>query len=196
MAGVDVLAELAGALQAQPTVPMGAELPDRVASQSVPAFAVSAMKDPKGANLDRIQIIKGWLDNEGNSHEKIFDVAWSDARQPAADGVLPAVGNTVDPNTASYENTIGAPALEAVWLDREFDWAAFPNWGFARYALTGAALSVVAQLSDLVKSTVKRDAGVKDSSALLPGMGGMIDRVDSLTFAAPAFYYLVTWLEL
>jgi phosphatidate cytidylyltransferase len=83
---------------------------------------------------------------------------------------------------------IGAVAVSL--LDRQFDWAAFPNWSPARYALTGAALSVVAQLSDLVKSTVKRDAGVKDSGHILPGHGGALDRFDGFLFAAPVLYYM------
>jgi hypothetical protein len=103
------------------SVPMGADLPLPAPAQQVPGFAVSAMKDPKGANLDRIQIIKGWVDAQGNSHEQIFDVAWSAPRTPDEHGVVPAVGNTVDKNTASYTNTIGAPTLEAHWQDPAFD---------------------------------------------------------------------------
>ena len=68
------------------------------------------IKDPDGANLDRVQIIKGWVDSAGELHEDIVDVAWSDDRQPV-DGVLPPVGNTVDPETARYTNNIGATEL-------------------------------------------------------------------------------------
>jgi hypothetical protein len=101
-------------------VPMGGELPGPAAGAG-PRFLVSAMKDPAGANLDRIQLIKGWVDAGGTSHEKIFNVAWSGDRVLAADGSLPAVGNTVDPVTASYSNDIGAAQLAVVWEDPEFD---------------------------------------------------------------------------
>ena len=105
----------------QDAVPMGAELPAPVSTDQIPGFAVSAMKDPKGANLDRIQIIKGWVDAQGESQERIFDVAWSDARTPDSNGVLPPVGNTVDSASASYQNSIGAPTLQALWQDPAFD---------------------------------------------------------------------------
>jgi Protein of unknown function (DUF3604) len=102
-------------------VPMGADLPAAPAPELAPGFTVSAMKDPKGANLDRIQIIKGWVDAQGESHEKIFDVSWSGSRTQDEDGALPEVGNTVDSTTASYANTIGAPTLQAVWQDPQFN---------------------------------------------------------------------------
>ncbi len=88
-----------------------------------PSFLVAALKDPLGGNLDRIQIIKGWLDKTGKPREKIFDVVWSDpaARKRGADGKPRPVGNTVDLATASWTNTIGAPELIAVWKDPEFD---------------------------------------------------------------------------
>jgi hypothetical protein len=79
------------------------------------------MRDPESGNLDRIQIIKGWVDDAGKSHERVFDVAWSGARKPDAAGRLPDVGNTVDATTATYDNSIGAEQLSAVWTDPQFD---------------------------------------------------------------------------
>ena len=104
-----------------PRVPMGSVLPAPAAAGLAPQFTIRAMKDPKGANLDRIQVIKGWVDEQGNTRERIFDVAWSGPREPDENGVVPAVGNTVDIATARYDNSIGSPALEADWLDPAFD---------------------------------------------------------------------------
>jgi hypothetical protein len=103
-------------------VPMGGDLRSAPAGKT-PTFLVAALKDPIGANLDRIQIVKGWVDAKGGLHEKIHDVAWSDAdkRKPGADGKLPAVGSTVDVANASWTNTIGDPELSAVWKDPDFD---------------------------------------------------------------------------
>lgn len=101
-------------------VPMGGDLRSAPGGKSA-TFLVAALKDPMGANLDRIQIIKGWLDGKNELHEKIFDVAWSDDRKPGADGKLPSVGNTVDEANATWTNTIGDPELIAVWKDPEFD---------------------------------------------------------------------------
>lgn len=84
-------------------------------------FMVAAMKDPEGANLDRIQIIKGWIDRVGQAHEKVFNVAWSGNRELDAQGKLSFVGDTVDRDTATYENTIGAAQLAGVFEDPEFD---------------------------------------------------------------------------
>ena len=86
-----------------------------------PTFLVAALKDPLSGNLDRIQIIKGWIDAKGARQEKIHDVAWSGDRKPGADGKLPAVGNTVDVANATWTNTIGASELIAVWKDPDFD---------------------------------------------------------------------------
>ena len=99
-------------------VPMGGDL--KPGAGKAPTFLVVALKDPKSGNLDRVQIVKGWLDAAGKQHEKIFDVAWSGERKIGANGKLPAVGNTVDLKTATYTNTIGAAQLATGWTDPEF----------------------------------------------------------------------------
>jgi hypothetical protein len=101
-------------------VPMGGDL-TAAPDDKAPTFLVAALKDPIGANLDRYQIVKGWLDEVGEVHEKVYDVAWSGDRKPGADGKVPAVGSTVDVANATWTNTIGAPELVAVWTDPEFD---------------------------------------------------------------------------
>jgi hypothetical protein len=101
-------------------VPMGGDLMKAPAGKR-PTFLVAALKDPTGANIDRIEIIKGWLDSGGQTHEKIYDVAWSGDRKPDAKGKLPSVGDTVDVANATYTNTIGATELIKVWKDPEFD---------------------------------------------------------------------------
>lgn len=101
-------------------VPMGGDLSAAPADQP-PTFLISAMKDPDGANLDRVQVIKGWLDADGNTHEKVFDVAWSGSREPDADGRLPAVQSSVNMQDASYTNTVGAPQFSAAFTDPDFD---------------------------------------------------------------------------
>ena len=114
-------------------VPMGGDLPANRAAAKAPTFLVSAMMDPHSGNLDRIQIIKGWLDSVGKTHEKIYDVAWGDAerRQPDKQGKLPPVGDTVDVADASWYNTIGDPDLRTVWTDPDFD-ASRPSFYYAR----------------------------------------------------------------
>ncbi len=102
-------------------VPMGGDLADKPADIAAPSFLIYAIRDAMGANLDRIQIVKGWLDVDGNPQEKVFDVVWSDGRQQGTDGVLPPVGSTVDVVNATWTNTIGAAELGAVWNDPEFD---------------------------------------------------------------------------
>ncbi len=101
-------------------VPMGSDLKDGSGS---PKFMLSALKDLMGANLDRVQIVKGWIDSSGKLQEKIFDSVWSDAetRKIGANGKLPPVGDTVDIAKASYTNSIGDPELRTVWTDPEFD---------------------------------------------------------------------------
>jgi hypothetical protein len=101
-------------------VPMGGDLSGGQ-GDSAPTFLVTALKDPKSGHLDRIQIVKGWLDASGQQHEKVFDAAWSGDRTVGADGKLPPVGNTVDLKTATYTNSIGAPELTVAWTDPEFD---------------------------------------------------------------------------
>lgn len=101
-------------------VPMGGDLHHAPAGKA-PTFLVAALKDPMSGNLDRYQVVKGWLDAKGQTHEKVHDVAWSGGRKPGADGKVPAVGNTVDVASATWTNTIGTPELIAVWKDPEFD---------------------------------------------------------------------------
>ena len=101
-------------------VPMGGDLTNPPADKS-PSFLVAARKDPLSGNLDRIQIVKGWLDNDGKTHEKVYDVVWAGDRTPGTDGKLPPVGNTVDVANALWTNTIGTPELISVWTDPAFD---------------------------------------------------------------------------
>jgi hypothetical protein len=102
-------------------VPMGGDLKSAPAGKA-PTFLVRAMRDPEGGNLDRVQIIKGWLDAKNEVHERIYDVAVSDGRKIGADGrCKTSVGSTVDVPNATYKNTIGDPLLSAYWKDPEFD---------------------------------------------------------------------------
>lgn len=101
-------------------VPMGGDLvapPDGVA----PSFLIAALRDPIGANLDRVQVVKGWVDADGETHEKVYDVAWSGDRVPGEGGKVPAVDSTVDVASATWTNTIGAAELVSVWKDPDFD---------------------------------------------------------------------------
>jgi hypothetical protein len=104
-------------------VPMGGTLGARGGAKA-PSFLLAAAKDPGSGNLDRVQVVKGWVDAQGRQHEKVYDVAWSGERKPDAAGRLPAVGSTVDAKTATYTNAIGAPQLAAAWTDPAFDPAA------------------------------------------------------------------------
>ena len=99
-------------------VPMGGDLTRRRPARQ-PSFLVAALKDPIGANLDRIQIVKGWQAADGSLQEKVYDVVWGDAdkRKPDADGKVPPVGSTVDVPNATWTNTIGDPELITVWTD-------------------------------------------------------------------------------
>jgi hypothetical protein len=101
-------------------VPMGGDLP--AGPGKAPTFLVAASKDPRSGNLDRVQIVKGWLDGSGKQHEQVYDVAWGGDRAPdPKSGKLPPVGDTVDPATAEYTNTIGSSELVAAWTDPDFD---------------------------------------------------------------------------
>jgi hypothetical protein len=105
----------------QKGVPMGGDLPAGTGDKA-PTFMVYALRDTIGGNLDRIQIIKGWLDKDSKTHERVYDVAVSDGRKIDKDGRCKTpVGNTVDVKTASFSNTIGSSELGAVWIDPDFD---------------------------------------------------------------------------
>ena len=110
-------------------VPMGGDLPASNDAAS-PNFLISAMRDPDGANLDRVQIIKGWQDSEGELHEKVHDVVWSGDRAIGDNGKLEPVGTTVNLDSATYANSIGSPYLSTVWSDPDFD----PNESAFYYA--------------------------------------------------------------
>ena len=98
--------------------PMGGDL-ER--SETAPKFLIQALKDPSGANLDRIQVVKGWVNAEGVGQEQVYDVAWSDDRKRLENGKLSSVGNTVDMKTGAYSNSIGAAELHTLWTDPEFN---------------------------------------------------------------------------
>lgn len=103
----------------QKGVPMGGDLLAAPEGEA-PGFLIHAVRDPQGANLDRIQIVKGWLDEQGKSHERVFNVALSDGRKDAGNDTQP-VGNTVDLKTGHFTNNIGDPELLTLWTDPEFD---------------------------------------------------------------------------
>ena len=99
---------------------MGSDLPAAQGGRA-PNFLVHALKDERSGNIDRLQMIKGWVDAAGATHEKVYDIAWSGGRKAGPDGKVPAVGNTVDVATATYRNDIGAMELATVWKDPDFD---------------------------------------------------------------------------
>ncbi|MGB5890186.1 MAG: DUF3604 domain-containing protein [Thermoanaerobaculia bacterium] len=102
-------------------VPMGGDLWEAPAG-TAPSFMIRALRDPDGANLDRVQVIKGWLDAKGELHERIYDVAVSDGRTVGTDGrCKEPVGNTVDIPTATFTNSIGEVVLASHWTDPDFD---------------------------------------------------------------------------
>ena len=117
----DVNSRIAANVGYKKGVPMGGELRAKPEGAKAPNFMVYALRDSIGANLDRIQIVKGWLDNNGKTHEKVYDVVWSGDRKPGTNGKLPPVGNTVDVKNANWTNTIGAVELGTVWSDPNFD---------------------------------------------------------------------------
>ena len=86
-----------------------------------PSFIIEAIKDSEGANLDRVQMIKGYLDKDGKPQEQIYEVVWAGDRAIDADGKLPAIGNTVDIPNATYTNDIGAIRFQTIWRDPDFD---------------------------------------------------------------------------
>jgi hypothetical protein len=116
----DAQTRLPGAIGYAKGIPMGGNMTPRPEGAS-PTFLVAAMKDPMSGNLDRIQIVKGWLEDSGTRREKVYDVVWSGDREPGRDGKIPPVGNTVDVAEATWTNTIGAPELIAAWTDPDFD---------------------------------------------------------------------------
>ena len=99
---------------------MGGDLTHAPAGKS-PTFLIRAVRDPDGANLDRVQVVKGWREANGKLREQVYDVALSDERQADASGNVPAVGTTVEFENASYSNSIGDPELAVVWSDASFD---------------------------------------------------------------------------
>ncbi len=116
----DSLGRNPGAVGYGKGVPMGGDLPPAPEGAAL-SFLVAALKDPLSGNLDRIQIVKGWLDASGAMQEQVYDVVWSGERSPDADGKLASVGDTVDVENATWTNTIGAPELITVWQDPDFD---------------------------------------------------------------------------
>ena len=112
---------MGGDLEARPPAPGGlAKLFGANAAEG-PSFLVHASRDPESANLDRVQVVKGWLEANGSTAERVYDVAWSGDRTPGADGHVPPVGNTVDLETGAYTNDIGAAELAVAWTDPDFD---------------------------------------------------------------------------
>jgi hypothetical protein len=116
----DVLTRTPGEIGYTKGVPMGSMLPKGPGGKA-PSFLVGAMKDPYSGNLDRIQIVKGWLDSKSVPQEKVYDVVWAGDRKPDRKGKLPPVGNTVDVASATWSNSIGAPELITAWQDPDFD---------------------------------------------------------------------------
>jgi hypothetical protein len=117
----DTLSRLPASVGYTKGVPMGGDLPTVSGGKKAPSFLVAAMKDPYSGNLDRIQIVKGWMDKNDKTNEKVYDVVWSGDRKAGPNGKLPPVGNTVDVKNATWENSIGSPELIGTWTDPDFD---------------------------------------------------------------------------
>ena len=109
------------AIGSQFGVPMGGDLTAGDNDGKAPVFLLRAVKDPLGANLDRLQVVKGWIDSAGQQHEKVYNVAWSDDRQLDTNGNLSPAGNTVDLSSGRYDNSIGQPEFSLRWTDPDFD---------------------------------------------------------------------------
>ena len=116
-----VMAENFAAIGNQYGVPMGGDLLATNKDGKAPSLLIRAVKGPVDANLDRIQVVKGWVDNDGRQQEKVYNVAWSDDRELNADGELADVGNTVDLSSGRYTNTIGQAELAVLWVDPDFN---------------------------------------------------------------------------
>jgi len=116
----DLLTRLVADVGYTKGVPMGSDLRPRE-GEGAPTFLIGALRDPIGANLDRVQVVKGWLAADGSSREKVFNVAWSGDRELDGQGQLPPVGNTVNSKTATWSNSIGTAQLSTVWRDPQFD---------------------------------------------------------------------------
>jgi len=112
---------MGGDLAAKPAAKSGLAKMFGGGAAEAPSFLIHASRDPRGANLDRVQVVKGWLDADGKSHERVYDVAWAGDRAAGADGRVGAIGNTVDLETGEYTNDIGAAELAQVWSDPDFD---------------------------------------------------------------------------
>ena len=151
-------------------VPMGSDL-GKQHQKNVPRFLVLASRDALGANLDRIQIIKGWVDKKGQLQDKVFDVVWAGQRELDADEKLRAVGNTVDLATATYLNTIGTAELATVWEDPEFD----PNITALYYAR-------------VIEIPTPRWSTYDSVRAGLPLLEGVADTIQERAWSSPIWY--------
>jgi hypothetical protein len=127
----DTMSRLPASVGYTKGIPMGGDLPAASGGKKAPSFLVAAMKDPYSGNLDRIQIVKGWMDKNDKTNEKVYDVVWSGGRKAGPNGKLPPVGNTVDVKNATWENSIGSPELIGTWTDPDFD-ATQPAFYYAR----------------------------------------------------------------